>query len=322
MSENVTKTAAWNPAITFIIRQALLNVTAIDEQEEPTAAMYEDGLFRMNNICKTLQATGLHVWTEEEAILFLQPGQARYLLGGTTTAHCCDAYAYVAEQVTLPAAATATVITVQDGSVFVSGANIGVVMSNGVTFWTTVSGAPAGNVVTLAAPLPVGVNAQALAYSYPAGGDILRPLKVPKARTLQWNGLIENPATVLSRQEYMDLPNKNAAGTPTQWFYDPGRSQGQMFIWNVPNNGNWAWRFTWYREIYDVTDPTNTMDFPQEWINCLEWLLSADLCTSYTVPADTFMRIEKAAALHLDLVSGYDRESEPVEFTLETWQYR
>src|ERR1700674_3280724 len=96
----VSGTSAFNPAVTNIIDMAYRKIGAIAEDETPTAGMYQTAAFAFNAMIKEWMANGIHVWTEEEAILFFQLGQNRYLLGGTGAGgtgpdNCCDANSWV-----------------------------------------------------------------------------------------------------------------------------------------------------------------------------------------------------------------------------------
>lgn len=310
--------SSWNPAVTDIIAQALRQLGVIAEDDMPTAAMYTTGIFQLNAIVTAAQATGLHVWTEEEAILFIEPGQVRYEIGGPgINGNTSDANTWLelTLQQSVPAGATAitanTAIGVEDGM------NIGVVLDNNATFWTTVSGAPAGAVITLSEPLPISASSGSFALVYTS--PISRPLKVPAARLLTLQGLNETPMTIMSRQEYMDTPNKLSPGTPTQWFYTPQVDRGIFYIWPAPNQSAWAIRFTWYRPLQDFFQPGDTMDFPQEWVSPLLWSLARDLMGVYDTPPVRQAMIEKRAAEYNDLALSYDRESEPVQFGL-SWE--
>lgn len=312
-------TTIWNPALVQIIQQALLNAGAIAEGEAASASMYADAVFQLNAMAKAWEATGLHVWKEGEGILFLQPGQARYVLGGSgAAANTSDADDWIELTLTAPAVAGASSITVNLALVS-AGMNIGVVLDSGVTFWTTVNGAPASNVITLAAALPGSAASGNFALAYTTA--ITRPLKVPAARLLTLQGLNETPMTVLSRQEYMDLPQKTAPGTPTQFFYSPQLDTGLLYVWPVAQLSAWAMRFTWYQPIQDFFSPNNTADFPQEWINPLIWNLSKELGPSYDVPDAKWAKIKELADTYAVMAVSYDRESEPVRFGLDYWQY-
>lgn len=317
--------ATFNPAVTLLIAQSLRQLGVIAEDENPSAGMYATGIFQLNSIVAAAQAIGLHVWTEEEAILFPQVGVAKYVIGGPTpalNAHTSDADSWLQLILAANAAGGATSIVVQLADGVLAGDNIGIILNNGATFWTTVSGAPAGETIALTDPLPAsGASVGAFALDYVDA--IVRPLKVPgtRLRYLGGNGTPNNPnetpMTIMSRQEYMDLPNKLSPGTPTQWFYSPQRDSGLFYIWPVPVTTAWAIRFTWYRPLQDFFLPGNTMDFPQEWVAPLMWTLAKDLMGIYSTPPARQAYINQQAAQYLDLTESYDRESEPISFGMD-----
>lgn len=314
----VSNSSSFNPAVTQIINMAYRKIGAIAEDETPSAGMYADAAFALNAMIKEWMATGIHVWTEEEAILFFQKSQRRYLLGGTTNDNCCDANSYELMQVQSAAGAGATTLTV-DSTIGVSSGNyFGVVLDSGFAFWTTVNGAPGATTVTLTAPLPGSVSPQANAFAYAA--KIVRPLKVPRSRQIYYQGGTSGsrltPMSVLSRKEYMDLPNPDDPGISTQFFYSPKLVSGEFYAWPNPQNANFGARFTWYRPIMDINTPSNTIDFPQEWINPVGWNLAREMGPEYGVPAQMWQIILTEAARKMDLVEGYDREPEPIYFQM------
>ena len=64
-----------------IITGALRLIGAIQSGEVPPAEEYEDAEESLNGLITHWQASGIHVWSEIDAILLLQPGQIRYLIG-------------------------------------------------------------------------------------------------------------------------------------------------------------------------------------------------------------------------------------------------
>jgi hypothetical protein len=301
----------------------LKQLGVIAEDETPTADMYTTSIFQLNAIVTAAQAIGLHVWTEEEGILFLQggangaAGQVRYEIGGPgVSANTADANQWVQLTLTATLPAGVTALTVASIAGVNANDNIGVVLDTGVTFWTTVNGAPTGSTVNLAAVLPSSVSSGNYAMTYTTA--ISRPLKIPNARLLYLNGLTETSMTVLSRQEYMDLPNKTSGGSPTQWFYTPQVDRGILYVWPAPSTTKWAMRFTWYRPLQDFFSPGDTMDFPQEWVSPLMWNLAHDLMGVFDTPLERQGYIEKQMVKYGDLAISYDRESEPIQFGIDT----
>lgn len=317
-------TAKYNPAASKLITRAFRDMGVIDETEQPTAAMMADGMDKANLLLKAWQALGIHVWTEEEAILFLQQGQVRYLLGDPggdfTPDRAVDAFAYQQTVTAFTAGAGASTLTLSSVAGLADGMAIGVGLDSGATQWTTISGAPNGSTVQLAAPLAGSASAGAYVFAYAAANAITRPLKVPFARRLAWApagslaGPNEIPIWVMSRKDYMAQPNKLSQGQPTQIFYAPKEGFGELFVWPTPTDASCAIRFTWMRPIADLLSQASTADLPQEWLNVLEWSLAKELGPSYEVPPVKWDRILLMANQGLDMAQSWDRETEEVQF--------
>ncbi len=317
---NVSSNPLLNPVATAIITTAYQIIGVINEDETPTAGQFKIAMTALNSMMKELEATGIHVWTEEEGILFLQPLQARYLLGGASTPdHACDANSYAISTLSQSVGAAATSIPLVDATGFDEGDQIGVLLDTGENFWTTISGAPVANAVPIAAALPSSASVQNFAYAYLT--NLVRPLRIPFARRLAFQGAILTPVRMMSRQEYFNLPNPQSPGTPTQAYYNPARDQGEFFVWPVTNAGSLqnsnAFRFTYYRPLNDFLSPNNTADLPSEWTNALQWCLAQELMPRFSVPAERFDRVSAMAAGKLDLVRSWDREPEDIYFGVD-----
>ena len=79
---------SYNETQSQLVYAAARKLGFISFEETLSAAAYTAFSNQLNVLIKSLDATGLHLWTEEEAILFLQPGQFSYTLGGNTTDNC------------------------------------------------------------------------------------------------------------------------------------------------------------------------------------------------------------------------------------------
>lgn len=319
-----SNTFGFNPTVAQMITGAYQDLNVIGDDEAPTAAQFNVALYKMNSIVKSLQATGIHVWTEEEAILFLQPIQSRYQLGGASgNAFCCDAASWILGKLAQSYSSGATSIALQTTAGMSVGDNFGIVLATGATFWATVSALPGSNVVTIPGPgLPSAASSGSYTFDFPPSAQIGRPLKVPKTRLLTFASLQETPMTgPISRQEYMDLPNKQSTGTPTQVFYTPQLGVGYIYVWPVITNSFCAIRFTWYRSLADLLTPANTFDFPQEWATPLRWFLADDLRAGHNVPLQRQKLIQEKAMEWGQIIEGWDRESEPIQFGMD-WMLR
>jgi hypothetical protein len=287
----------------------------------------------MNAIFKAWDGSGLHIWTEEEGILFLQAGQATYIVGGTTTDHVSYGTAYntpAAGQgyntttLAVNASNGATSINVVSIANMTNGDKIGILMDNGVVFWTTISGVPSAT-VHLAAALTDTAAAGLAVYNYTT--DLIRPLRIVSGRRFAFNigsiNQIDTPMIPLSRLDYRNLPNKNATGTITQFFYDPrggANTQGVINVWPTPSDALSAFKFTWYRPIQDITTQSQIPDLPNEWLNAVIWTLAEEIGPEYDCPPQRMQMISQRAGQYRDLAGGWDREIESYLFGVNTDQ--
>jgi hypothetical protein len=307
-------TSTFNATRDQIILASLRKLQAISATEtavNPT--LISNCAFQLNALVKSLNATGLHIWTEEEATIFLQPSQVSYTIGGTTTDNITGNFT----QTTLLAAAAsgASSISVASATGFGASFFVGVALANGNISWSTQVGAASGSTVTLAAGLTGAANAGAAVYVYQS--QIVRPLRVVSARRFNIPSSIDTMMTPFARIDYRNMPNKNDPGEPTQFFYDPrggANNQGVFFVWPAPATVNDAVKMTWWRPIQDFTTAGNNPDLPNEWIDALIWNLARKLWAEFPISQVLKQTIDEEAAASLDNVAGWDREPESYLF--------
>lgn len=309
-------TDSFNPAVANVINAALRKVSAIASGETAGAQLVTDALQALNGLVKEWDAIGIHVWTETEGTLFLQPNQVQYALGPTSNDHAT--LNWLGSTLAGAAIAGATVVTLQSAAGMLTGDYFGVSLDSGSIFWTKVNGAPVGNVVTLANALPSSAAAGNAIYDYTT--PLVRPLRVIGGRRYNVPSQIETPMLILARLDYMRLPNKLNQGTITQFYYSPQLGNGQIYLWPAPPSPiQDALKFTFYRQIQDFNTLANTMDFPQEWFTALVWNLAKEIGPEYDVPPVRWQIITQMAAEKLELVKGWDKESEAVQFGV-SWE--
>lgn len=305
-------TSTFNFSRNQIILAAMRKIKVISSGETPSAQLVQDFSDQLNTFVKTLDATGLHLWTEAEATLFLQPNQISYSLGGSIDN---ATETYTATTLSTAAASGASTINVTAATGIVTVYNIGVVLDSGSIFWTAVNGAPVGTTVTLAATLTGAAAAGNAVYVYQT--RIVRPLRVLSARRYNFISAIDTQMMPYSRIDYRNQPNKTSTGTITQWFYDPrggANSTGLVFVWPAPPDATNALKFTWMRPIQDFLTSANNPDLPQEWLDPLVWNLAYRMAPEYPVPSKLYEMVKEQAVLTLQNVMGFDREPESYLF--------
>jgi hypothetical protein len=290
----------------LIIKLALRRIGAIQAGDEPGPQIINDSALVLNALVHGWQATGIHLWTEREATLFLQPNVVQYADGANATE------TYIQTTVAVNASSGASTITLTSATGILDDDYIGVTLDGGSIQWTQVNGAPAGNVVTLDNTLTDSSSVGQYVFDYTT--KIVRPLRIAAARRYNIPSAIDTPLIVLSKIDYRNLPNKLNTGTITQWYYDPARDLGQLYVWPAPVSMLDAVKFTYLRPIQDFDAATDTPDLPQEWLNTIAWGLAQELAHEYDVAPQRYQMVQERAAYWLDLTQGFDREATSVFF--------
>lgn len=93
----------------------------------------------------------------------------------------------------------------------------------------------------------------------------------------------ETPMIRMTRQEYDELPNKDAKGTPTQWYYDKSPTAGTLYIWpSLAVAAGQTLQVT-YASPFAEIDLTATAQIPPEWEDAVVYQLGKRLADDYQV---------------------------------------
>lgn len=79
-----------------------------------------------------------------------------------------------------------------------------------------------------------------------------------------------NPSDIqmgsLNRDDYLNMPNKTFAGDPLSYFYQRLRDAPTITLWPVPNDSFTSMIVYARRRLQDVGRLTDTLDFPERWL--------------------------------------------------------
>lgn len=320
---NTSGTADFTLTRDGLIARALRICSVLADAEVPQSDMLANGSTALNALVKQWDAMGIHLWTESEGVIFLQPLQKDYELNPRSSPdHAAADWLLTSLSITAAAAATSlsfASITAFRKSEISMGDHIGIVLDNGTVFWTAVSFLNPGDTtlqIQIALPSQATSGNSIFVYTKP----ILQPLRVVSARRKILNSLIEIPLSQYARLDYQEMPNKETTGIVNAYFYDPQLFTGFMHLWPTPSDASYVVTITWYRRIQDFVSAGDTPDLPQEWVNCLCWNLAKELGPEYDVPPQKYQIIMQRAAETLDMCQGFDRESESVFFGLNNYR--
>jgi hypothetical protein len=123
----------------------------------------------------------------------------------------------------------------------------------------------------------------------------------------------------VSRQEYSELPIKDAPGVPLMPYYDPQLATGALFLWPVPNSNTIQVKFTADRPIQDMISDTDTFDVPQEQLRRIKYALALEIAPEYALPAGDYDRLAKKYEVMVESLDSYDREMAPTQIQRRCW---
>jgi hypothetical protein len=151
--------------------------------------------------------------------------------------------------------------------------------------------------------------------------NIPKPLKVIQA--YYENGDIDIPMTQLTRQEYNSLGNKTTEGSPIQFYYDPQREYGDLYLFPVPDTtaASNTVRIVYQRPFEDFDASSDEPDFPQEWFEALKFGLAYRLAPEYGCTLEQIGMLGRMAKEFKEaaLAFGLEEGSYFFERDIRTW---
>jgi hypothetical protein len=290
LNQPSTSGAYYNFSVTRdqIIRQAMLDMGALQEAEVPTAEETTDMARLLNMITKqwmgnTDFAPGLKVWTRKRGELFLSPSQYVYSLGQSSPDNWVESTTglsypnkYGQTNVSGTVAAGTTVIPVASTSQLNINDYIGFLIGGSI-FWTTVSNIGVGTVTIPAPGLTGGIQANGASYVWNYTKKGVRPLALITAtlRDIYFN---DTPLRIFTTvEEYEALPTKAAPtniADPTAVLYESHfKSQnpsGRLYLdVGGAQDVTKHLHLTHLAPTEDFLNPGDAPDYPQQWYDPL-----------------------------------------------------
>jgi hypothetical protein len=144
----------------------------------------------------------------------------------------------------------------------------------------------------------------------------LNPLRILDVRFRNTDD-IDLPMMEMVRQQYFDLPQKDSAGIPTTYYFDPQRGAPTLYVWPVKATVTTeTLRTTYQKRFDDLDDLDDDIDVEQEWLETVGYNLAARLADDHGIGGEIASRIiARAEMLHAEAMD-YDRE-DTVVFTME-----
>jgi hypothetical protein len=259
-----------------------------------------------NDVLAHWQAQGIHLWSETEALLPLNPSQTEYSLG-VGGDHCFTDYEYTTASAAI--AALATVIPCTSTTGMTVGDFIGVELASGSRHWSTISSISAGVSVTIAVGIVTAASIDASIYTYTTKID--RPVRILDVRfaTTQLND--ELIVSQESRQRYYQTPNKTSTSSNVScWYYSPQLNNGKLSVWSPVVTCVPLLRFTFVKPQYVNSDQSEQVLIPSEWYLPFKWAIASELAVTYGIDPNRLVAIAQKAETTLQQALSNDAEIE------------
>lgn len=279
------------------------------EAEAPSAFMIQQANSILNTMLKAFVTDGLHLWVRKLGTIFLEPGKQSYVVGPDSGYGALgDTYAQTTLSSTL--AATVTTIPLASSTGFLVGDHIGVVLSDGTIQWTTVSTVPTGVSVTIPSPGLTGAAASGgIVYGYTTA--IHRPLKLlhislrdPQDQDIE--------VDLIPLNTYLSYVDKASTGIPLQAAYNPTLDDGTLYVWGVGQQQGYKYIVLYSKPFDDADTATDTLEFPQEWLEAITYGLGARLADRFFLPLNVRGYLWNQARAMKQELNDFDRENTSV----------
>lgn len=201
-----------------VLHEAFKAIQVAADGESLSGDMLSRGKAALNIMLKAWEGQGIHLWTYEEGVLFLEVGRAEYPVGDADV-HVTNTFYQTSTDA--DEASGQTVISVTSTANMTVANPIGIVLDDDTLFWSTIASFVTNDTVTLDDAITGAAASGSVVYHYPLNS--FKPISRISAgrdavRRRESEGY-EVPINNLSRRDYENLPNKNQNGTVIQTYY-------------------------------------------------------------------------------------------------------
>lgn len=288
-----------------VVEKAFAKIGVKEAEQALEAHEYQDGQDALNLMIKAWGAQGLHLWTKDEGIVFLDVGKTDYLLGASGD-EACQFDDFIGTTTTTNQVTTDTIIPVVDTSGMVAGDKIGIQLDDKTRHWSTIATVDSAVQVTIDTGLASDSISGSTVFTFT--NLIQRPKRILSFRRKTFSDDNEIPVITWSRDQYFNQVNKISQGTVVNCYYSPQLTDGRLYVWQTASSVNDFVRFTFERPLEDILLTENTLDFPTEWLEAIIYNLAARLADDYDAPPFKVQSVTAKAVQFLDDLLGWDEE--------------
>lgn len=296
----------FNPTANEIITEALEQLGVIGLGDAVDGDVYESCLRSLNMMIKAWQSQGLHLWSQTEAIVFLNEDQIKYQLGGTGPDKA--SLEIIKTQLAADQVTSDTALTVDSTADMAVSDVIGIVQDDDTIKWTTIATIPSSTTLTISSGLASAASTDQNVYAYTTAYTD-RPLEIVSCRLIRDDDTVF-PMRILSRSEYFNIPGRTTTSnsTPSQWYADMQRDHTDIYIYPASDTAQSRLQLTVKRIFEDFDSSTDTSDFPQEWVSPIALNLAVYIAPKFSKEDKVAAGLGQVATAHLQSLKEWDSE--------------
>lgn len=147
------------------------------------------------------------------------------------------------------------------------------------------------------------------------------PLKVLQAIRTDATDGSSVPLELRTHYDYNLLSNTASTGQPTCYWYEPLNQTGILHVWPTPDVYSAAHqtiKLVYQRPFFDVTSGTDTIDFPQHWLEAVIYGLAQRLSPEFGIPLQDRQMLVQEANLFLNEALSFGTEEGSL-FLMPDW---
>lgn len=313
-------TTTFNLTTAEIIQEALELLGVVRPGQSVAAEDYTSCLRSLNMMVKSWQQNGMFVTHEAESTVFLVPGTAKYILGGTSASRT-GAEPVIETKTISDSAAAATSIDVIDTTDITALDKIGIVLDDGDVHWTTVTSITDSDTLVLTTALPSAAASGNMVFIYTT--SMGRPLEISYVAVRNSGGtdasIIDEQHDVrineINKVQYKTIYNKGQQGTPVQFFQDKQNDHTSLYVWPTGSIASERLKVVYKRIIEDFTNSDDIADLPPNWSACFAYNLAAYVAPKYGKEQKAGQAIAPIASTLLQAAMSDVQEKSPFSLT-------
>lgn len=277
-----------------------------------TVSSYDYGVAknRLNMLLKSWQNFAEHLWVRQKVTMFLQKGQSSYSIMPSYTGVVTHVTADTIIQDNLTADViplVTTILHVSDSSQFTINQTIGVQLSTGYLFWSTIDSLPTSTTISLDDVLPDAALSGAFVFAYT--NNLQYSFNIYSAIRRLISSNIDIPLIRQSFTDYLFMPNKSSVGIPNLYSTDRQNDQMIINVWPTPSDSTYYLILASDRRIQDINSSVDNFDIPQEWAEAISLNLALRLAPAYgKAQGENFQELKMQAKESLLLALENDNE--------------